>query len=356
MIHQQLAAHRLYCQQTQPTSFKRASELVSWFGAIQAQEYAQAKWSIGMRLPHLTDEIVERDFNDGKILRTHLLRPTWHFVSAQDIRWMLQLTAPRVHQANAFMYRQSKLDESTFKASQRLIIKLLKGGNHLTREEINSKFEAAGIIASGFRLGYIMMHAELEGIICSGPRRGNQFTYALLEERVPAVKKLSRKEALMELTKRYFQSRGPATIRDFATWSGLMVNDCKEGIALIGGKLSNERVGKEMYYFYPNELNDFSLSDDIHLLSMYDEIIMGYKNRDAFFEYRNSLKPLPLIQFTNMILQSGQVIGTWRRDVQPKKLEIEFAFFKTPTARQIKLAKQSMKRMEQFVGQKVIDS
>lgn len=239
--------------------------MVAWLGAVQAQEYAQTKWGLGVRLPHLNDSDIERDFTEGKILRTHLLRPTWHFVNAEDIRWMLMLTAPRVNAANAYMYRMLELESTLFNRCNDILAKALQGGRQLTRDALNLKFKKNNIKAEGHRLSYIMMRAELDGIICSGARQYNQFTYSLLEERVPPFKKKNRDEALDELTKRYFTSRGPATVKDFSTWSGLVLADCRKGIEtakshLVRGVIENEEYTEEHDFFKPlsnNQLVEF---------------------------------------------------------------------------------------------------
>ena len=172
---------RLANQRLSASSFRSPVEVVSWLGAVQAQDYAGAKWALSLRANGISDAQIEQACTDGSILRTHLLRPTWHFVAPDDIRWMLKLTAPRVHAASAFMYRQSGLDKAIFKKSNTIIEKSLRGGRQLTRTELASALDQAGIPAEGFHLGYLMMYAELEGIICSGARRGKQFTYALLK-------------------------------------------------------------------------------------------------------------------------------------------------------------------------------
>ena len=177
-----IARLRLFSQQLGVTTMNMAVDMVEWFAAVQGQEYAQAKWGLGLRLPHLKDIDIEQELIQGKILRTHLLRPTWHFVAAKDIHWLLALTAPRVHVANAFMYRQLELDKKFFTRCNKAIIKILEGCKQLTRNEINEALKKQKIKAEGLRLVYIMMNAELEGIICSGARRGNQFTYALIDE------------------------------------------------------------------------------------------------------------------------------------------------------------------------------
>ncbi|MGZ8558719.1 MAG: DNA glycosylase AlkZ-like family protein [Chitinophagaceae bacterium] len=163
--------YRLFNQQIAETKFRKPEEIVNWLIAMQAQEYAMSKWAIGLRLPGSTDEMVEKSFTDGAILQTHLMRPTWHFVTATDIRWLLKLTAPRVDALNAFMYRQLELDNKLFKRSNNIIAKTLEGGKQVTRAELQAELKQKKIIGDGFRLSYLMMKAELDGIICSGARR-----------------------------------------------------------------------------------------------------------------------------------------------------------------------------------------
>ena len=223
---------RLHNQFLSQTEFTEPGAVVAALGAVQSQDYAGGKWALAQRLKNATtDAAIDKAFNDGKILRTHILRPTWHFVAPEDIRWMLALSAPRVHTANGFMYRQQGLDGTIIKKSYNVLEEALQGGNSLTRSELGSAFEKAGIkAAEGIRLGYFIMSAELDAIICSGPRRGRQFTYALLEERAPKVRAWKREEALAELTRRYFATRGPATLHDFTWWSGLTMAEAKKGI------------------------------------------------------------------------------------------------------------------------------
>ncbi len=204
-------------------------------GAVQSQDYAAAKWGVGQRTVGITDAIVEQAFADGSILRTHVMRPTWHFVTPSDIRWMLSLTAPRVHAANAYRYRELELNEAVFRRCRSSLMRALQGGRQLTRTELRQLLQRARIDTTApQRLAYLLMHAELEGVICSGARRGKQFTYALLDERVPPASVPQRDEALHDLTMRYFSTRGPATPQDFSWWSGLTVADAKRGVEAAG--------------------------------------------------------------------------------------------------------------------------
>jgi hypothetical protein len=283
--------YRLHNQFLSQTNLTEPSQVVECLGAVQSQDYAGAKWALAQRLKNTTtDAALEQGFNEGKILRTHILRPTWHFVAPQDIRWMLSLSAPRVHAVNGFMYRQQELDRASIKKSYAALEKALQGNKHLTRTELGSAFEEAGIKnASSIRLGYFLMSAELDGVICSGPRRGKQFTYALLEERAPEVKALTRQEALAELTRRYFVTRGPATLHDFTWWSGLTMADAKEGIDAVRSQFMSEEIDGKTYWFDNSVSPAQEKSPAAHLLPNYDEYFIGFKDRSAIGEVAANL-------------------------------------------------------------------
>lgn len=346
-----IAKHRLLNQQLIQTNIKTADQMVSWFGAIQGQEYAQTKWSLGLRLPFLNDVGIEKDFTDGKILRTHLLRPTWHFVSAKDMRWLLKLTAPRVKAANAFMYRKLELESALFNRCNDIIIEALRGKKQLTRDALNNKFKENKIKADGHRLSYIMMQAELDGIICSGARQGSQFTYALLEDRVPKVKSKDPDEALAELTKRYFTSRAPATVKDFSTWSGLTLTDCRKGVDIVRSLFNKEMIEKQEYFFFSNNLQNKKKFEKFHMLPVYDEFIMGYKDRSAIMLSKN--KSSSAFHYDNMILFEGQIVGTWKRKITAKSIHLDYIFFERPNKKQFSNFEKSITRFEKFNNLKV---
>jgi Winged helix DNA-binding domain len=318
---------RMVSQQFCGTSIKTGSDMVSWFGAVQGQEYTLTKWALGLRLPHLKEDDIEKEFNAGKLLRTHLMRSTWHIVHADDIRWILQLTAPRVEAINAFMYKTLELDSAQFRKSNKVIAGLLKERHHQTRKEINEFLKRNRIIAEGHRLAYILMKAEIEGIICSGPRHGNQFTYALLDERTPGARTKDRDAALADFTRKYFRGRGPATVHDFATWSGLTMGDCRNGVDYILPELEKYNLENKEYYFINRKPPDVVLPEKPFLLPIYDEFIMGYKNRAAMLEFIENSGNGRDILFNNMILHKGQVIGTWRRIAVKKHLSFETDLF-----------------------------
>lgn len=325
MNNSEIAHRRLRNQGLSRIIFKHAVDAVTQLGAVQAQDYAGAKWALGQRLKDSSDANLDQAFADGSILRTHLLRPTWHFVAPADIRWLLMLTAPRVHAVNAFMYRQSGLDKAIFRKSNAVLEKTLQGGKQLTRKELASALHKAGIPAEGFRLGYLMMYAELEGVICSGSRRGKQFTYALLEERVPSVKAVKREEALAELTRRYFTTRGPATLQDFTWWSGLSMADANNGIEMVRSGFVREEINGRTYWYIESKPPTKKMSPTAYLLPNYDEYFIGFKDRSAIGEIAKQadIKSNDPRLIEHIIVLDGQFIGGWRRTLNKESVTVE---------------------------------
>lgn len=327
---------RLRNQRLFSATFERPADVVRWLGAVQAQDFNAAKWALGLRMRTATNAAIEEAFNRGEIVRTHLLRPTWHFVTPEDIRWLLELTGPRVNLRCGSAFRTYELDEGVLKRTNSLIAKALKGGKHLTRAELKAILNRAGIAADdGVRMGHILIRAEQDGVVCSGPIRGKQFTYALLEERVPAGRKLSRDEALAKLTRRYFTSHGPATLADFVWWSGLTVNDAQEGIALLDRQL--EKISNEKTVYW--SLDDLpALPRTIqkrgvraHLLPAYDEYTVAYKNREIVF-HPDAASQLTIWGVLGpIVVVDGKIIGTWKSTADKKSLKLALNSPKTLT-------------------------
>ena len=311
----EIALQRLHNQLiSQPVSGK-PGDIVSRLGAIQAQEYLEAKWAIGLRMTNSSADGIEQAFNAGIILRTHVLRPTWHFVMPADIRWLLQLTAHRVHTINNHYYQLNGLEPSILVHSETILEKALRDGNYRTRVELTAALKQADIQTSNMGYIYILMHAELEGLICSGPRKGKQFTYALLDERVPSFKSFSRQEALAELTKRYFCSRGPATLQDYRWWSGLTEVDVASGLEMVKSQFSFEVIGGKTYWFSSSGYPYNNEEKQVILLPKYDEYIVSYTDRSVITESPrvHHLDPRSNILFSNTVVIDGQVFGVWNR-------------------------------------------
>jgi hypothetical protein len=319
MTNLDIAHQRLHNQLITRRTFEKPGDVVEWLGAVQAQDYAAAKWAVGLRLQGTTDDDIEQAFTRGAILRTHLMRPTWHFVSPADIRWMLALTAPRVNAVNAYYYRKLALDDAVFMHSNAVLAKALQGGKQFTRPELASVLQQAGIATDDLqRFTHIMMRAELDGIVCSGARRGKQFTYALLDERAPQARTLDRDEALAEFARRYFTSHGPATLQDFVWWSGLTVADARASLELVTPQLMHEVVDGQTYWFSMSTPPAKDLSPTAYLLPNYDEYIVGYTDRSAVFDasHTNKIDPRGNVLFNHTIVMDGRVVGTWKRTIK----------------------------------------
>lgn len=347
-----IAYLRLYNQGLSEIRLKDPGDVVTQLGAVQAQDYAGAKWALGQRVPDVTDAAIDGLFNEGKILRTHLLRPTWHFVSPADILWILELSRPRVHMANASMYRTLELDPAIRTKSYRVLEKALQGRQYLTRAELGSALEKAGINAEGLRLGYFMMSAELDGIICSGPRKGKQFTYALLGERAPQSKSLPRDEALAELTRRYFTARGPASLPDFTWWSGLTMADAKNGIEMVGSQLASEVISGQVYWLAEIEQPAREKGPNACLLPNYDEYIIGFKDRSAIGEVakRVGIKGDDPSFLAHIIIIDGQVVGGWKRTLKKNKVLVTTNLITSLSKSEHRALLEAASRYGQFLG------
>jgi len=321
MDRRDILRRRLHNQRLRGTPGETPERVVRELAAMQAQEHAYAKWSVAQRTDGLSRAEVVRALAEGYILRTHVLRPTWHFVTAADIRWLLSLTAPRIHARNAHRYRELGLDDAVFARSRATLIRSLRGGRHLTRKEIVARFEEGGIAASGPRLAHLLMHAELEGVVCSGRLRGKQQTYALLEERAPEAGSLDRDEGLAELTHRYFTSRGPATLKDFGWWSSLTVAEVRRGVEMLGSELQSEVVEDRTYWFAGPPPPHRSGSPIVDLLQGYDEYIISYsESREVMFP---PAAPRRDPVFMHAILLDGELIGHWRHALKRDQVVIE---------------------------------
>lgn len=327
--------------------FATPAEVVAWFGAVQAQEYAHAKWALSLRLPAATDAALERAFNEGQILRTHVMRPTWHFVAPADIRWLLELTAPRVNLTNGHMYRQLELDDALFRRSNEVIERALAGGAQLTREELGEALGRAGIIASGMRLGYIVHRAELDAVVCSGPRRGKRFTYMLLAERAPQARSLPREEALAELTRRFYTSHGPATVDDFAWWSGLTKADVRLGIELAGEAIAEEVIDG-VRYWRAASLQPAPETPTALLLPPFDEYTVAYRDHRALLEPPFADQPTSVL-FNGVVVIDGAILGAWRRSISGRSVQIEAMPFRPFTDAEREAFEAAARRLGAFL-------
>jgi hypothetical protein len=352
MTNLEIAHRRLHNQFLSQPTFEKPEEVVQWLGAVQSQDYGAAKWALGLRLHGATDDVIERALTDGAILRTHIMRPTWHFVTPADIRWMLMLTAPRIHAASAYYYRATELDDALFVKSNTVLIETLQGGKQLTRTELASALQQAGIACDNLlRLGYIIIHAELDGIICSGARRGKQFTYALLDERVPQSRTLDRDEALAEFAMRYFTGHGPATVQDFVWWSGLTVADAKAGLDMVSSRLMREVIDGQVYWSSDAVMPTNDLAQTMYLLPNFDEYTVGYADRSAVIDEADLPKFDPRAGvLNNVIVLNGRIVGTWKRTLKKDSVIITPTLFTPLNETERRALVQAANRYGTFLG------
>lgn len=322
MDKRNLAHSRMHNLGLSGRSFDSPEDVVGWLCAVQSQDYGPAKWSIAQRCSEVDDASLDRAFADARFLRTHVLRPTWHFVLPADIRWMLELTGPRVQTTNGHRYRELGLDTPTKRRSVTVMTRALRGG-HLARKELGAVLERSGINVDGQRLPYILMNAELEGVICSGIRDGKQQTYALLDERAPKARTLAPDEALAKLTLRYFTSHGPATVKDMRWWSSLTVAQIKNGLEMVGPRLGNEVIDGTTYWFAPSTARRRPRSPRVELLQAFDEYTVGYSESKYLLALSGPPKVDPGSVPNAVVILDTQFAGHWKRTQKKDEVVIE---------------------------------
>jgi hypothetical protein len=299
--------------------------IVSWMGAMQAQDYNMAKWAVGVRLPGSTDAQVEAAFNRGEIIRTHVMRPTWHFVAPDDLRGMLSLSADRIKASARSRDRDLGITEALYDRTNRIIRDSLEGNRHLTRRELSAVFLQSGIEADAARMTHFMMRAEVDAIVCSGAMQGKEQTYALMDERIPARHTPPREEALAGLARAYFRSHSPATLRDFVWWAGLSAAEARSGIDAAGTHLFAEVAGGQTYWTADAFRATPNRADAAFLLPAFDEYIIAYSDRSAAIPSENLRETVSSNGiFRPTVIVAGQVAGLWKKQAKMKKAQITY--------------------------------
>jgi len=281
---------RLQSQQLDCHQFQKPEEIIAWFGGVQAQDYPNSKWAIAQRLKGCTDVDIESTLAEKKFVRTWAMRGTLYFVTASDIRWILELLAPRIIARNARRYKELQLDEETLKRSNKVLKNALQDGNHLTRRELVTILNENGISTKEQRAPYMLQRASLDGLICQGGMHSNNNPIFISMYELPKTKTLTRHKALAELARLYFTSHGPATIQDFTWRSGILTKDAKAGLEAIESSLARETIGDKIYWYSPLKQAVQHSSPQVHLLPSFDEYLVGYKDRSALLEKVHSKK------------------------------------------------------------------
>ena len=352
-----IALSRLANQGIAAPAFARPGDVVTWLGALQAQDYGGALWAIGLRVAGATERSIEQAIVERAIVRTWPMRGTLHFVAAQDVRWLLALLTPRVIAHSAGRYRQLELDEATFARSKEVFAKALQGGKQLTRDEMLQGLEQEADIPTAGQRGYHLLgRSAQDGLICFGSRRGKQQTFALLDEWVPPTNALARDEALAELTRRYFTSHGPATVQDLKRWAGLTAAEAKTGLEAAGKMLTQEIIAGCVYWMARDlpELNNGITA--AYLLPGFDEYLLGYSDRSAVLDpaYAQRICPGGNGMFSPTIVSDGVVTGTWKRTFKGGAVVIELAPFRPLTPAENDALGAAADRYGEFLGLPVV--
>jgi len=318
-----IGIQRLHNQQIEQPRARGPAEVVAWLGAMQGQDYAGAKWSVGLRLPGSTDAQIEAAIAEHAIVRTWLIRGTLHLVAAADLRWMLALIAPRQIAGNARRYGQLELDEDTLIRSNDLLADALHGGKQLSRSELFAILEQNGISTAGQRGVYLLQRASLDRLICQSVVRGNQATFVHIDDAVPAAPDIPREQALAQLALRYFGSHGPASLADFVGWSGLTKGDARAGLAAIKTQLVEDEYAGESFW-RPSTAPHTNEELTVHALPGFDEYVLGYRDRSAVLDPQHAQKICPGGNgvFYPTIVANGQIVGTWKRTIKKKAVVI----------------------------------
>lgn len=290
-------------------------------GAVQAQDYRQALWAVGLRMRQATVGDVEKALQEGKLMRTWVMRGTLHIILPEDAKWMLKLLATRVMaRLTPKIWQYHGTDAEMMALAERTFTKALSGGKVLTRSAMIDLLKKVGIPndkqQSYFMFGYLCQ----TGVLCVGPPQANEQTFVLLDEWAPDQRQLTYDESLAVIAKRFFGSHGPATISDFANWSGIKVSEAKMGLEFVKCDLIKETVGNREYWLPP----DSASRDGIFLLPGYDEFLIGYKDRGPSFE---KYGVMPISTYNGMffptIVVDGQVAGLWKRTIKKTRIDIE---------------------------------
>ena len=331
-----------------------AQDVVRWFGAVQSQDVPGALWALRQRMPSDTTMAdLGAAFDDGRIVRTHVMRPTWHFLAPEDLRWMERLTSPRVHRQNASLQRRLGIPDKVLDGAIEAFRTALGGGRALTRAELRTGLADAGLdITDPLATTVLGIHAELESVICNGPRRGRQFTFMLVDDRIPAAPELPPDEALRELVVRYFTSHGPALVHDMSWWSGLTVSDVRRGIVLAADALECRTIDGKDYWAAAGGFSTPELQRPfVRLLSNYDEYLGSYTDYSPIFdESLPKARSVSDVLGVHIVIRDGFVVGGWRRALRDGSATVTITLLLPLTPAERAALDDEVAAYERFLG------
>jgi hypothetical protein len=298
-----------------------AEDVVRSLGAVQGQDYGQSLWAIGLRTAAARIADVEEALRTGRVVRTWLMRGTIHYVPAEDVRWMLGLFGARdLARLTPKAWQYHHMTPELMSLARKTFVEALTGGGCLTRREMIDLMAGVGIPDDRQQSYFTFIHLAQEGLVVPGPPRGKEQTFVLLDEWAPRQRSLEGDEAMAVLASRFFGSHGPATLADFANWCGIGVREASRGLEAVKHSLVREEFdGKE--YWLPPHLTPGS---GAFVLPAYDELLIGYKDRSAFFTRYDEI---PISTYNGMfyatIIEDGQIAGLWRRVMKKTSVDVE---------------------------------
>ncbi|MDF9829221.1 winged helix DNA-binding domain-containing protein [Parabacteroides sp. PF5-6] len=343
MVSSEILRLRLHNQLLAGNNMKAPHEIVAYMGAMQAQTFDMARWAIGARLPGIvTDRRVIEAIDNAEIIRTHILRPTWHFVAAEDVYWMAELSRPRLRPVYASYARMMGVDDRIFETHWTFVERMLRDDNHLTRLELVAQLNQEGKAVDDYAVKRILDFAELEGLVCNGRVRGNKQTFCLLQERAAKTQVLSKEESLEKLARKFFTSHAPATLADFIWWSGLLASDAKKALALIQDDFVTETANGRTFYMKNDWVIPAAGETSALLLPQFDEMVVSYKDRSEMIDEQHYGKVMTKNGlFSPTIMLDGEIIGSWRKVMNKKKPEVELNFFEKTSKQKQNLYKKA---------------
>lgn len=343
-----IALWRLRTQRLVGIPCARPVDVVGHLLGVQAENYSQATWAIAARCTPTTSADVDHLYSSGAILRTHVLRTTWHFVDPADIAWLCALTGPRLRMLHATQQRQLGIDDQVLSSAVRTVVDALEADGALTRQELRSRLDATGAPTAGAALTLITGAAEADGLICSGPLADGEHTHDLLSRRAPHARQLGRDEALAELAWRYVSGHGPVTDADLSYWATLTRTDARAGLAAVGDRLASFEHDGRRFWCVADAEPDTEQTESAHLLQILDEIYRGYQDSrwvlDADQLLGRGREPA-----TGMALLNGQVAGTMTRSVSANALDVRLAPYRRLTSHEEQLLEHVAHRYGRFL-------
>jgi DNA glycosylase AlkZ-like len=331
-----------------------AGEAVGSLLAVQAENPSQAAWAVASRTQHPDQADLATLLADGAVLRTHVLRPTWHFVRAEDAGWLLDLTGPRVRRLTSQQLRNAHgLDERSVDQLVTVVMEALASRGQLTRGQLADELRERGVPGSGQLLMILLAHAELGGLICSGAPADGEHTYALMGERVPTPRRLGRTEALAELALRYFTGHGPATERDLAYWATLTLSDVRTGLQQVRDQLDSFHHDGRTFWHAPGAAPGGPQEPAGHLLQVLDETYRGYQDSRWVLDAAGDV-PRTRETAVGMALVDAQILAAMRRTVASDHVRFDLQPYRTPTPQQIAALDLAASRYGEYLRLKAL--